>query len=107
MRASRLRLNVGGDAGGVVVGGVEDARVLHQVDADDQVGAAAEHAAGVAQERAGLVRLEIADGRSGKETGMRHSGDRRRQRERLREVGLDRQHLEARDDRGAAPRLPA
>ena len=39
------------DAGGVVIGGVEDAGVLHQVDADDQRRAAPEHAPGVAQER--------------------------------------------------------
>src|SRR5262249_16458777 len=49
-------------AGRVVVGGIENARVLHQVDPDDQRCAASQHAAGVAQESASFMRLEIADG---------------------------------------------
>ena len=50
----------------------------------------------MAQERRGVVRLEIADGRAGKEAGPRQTGDCRRQTERLGEIGRDRQHREAR-----------
>ena len=55
-----------------------------------------EHSAGVAQKRAGFVRLEIADGRPGKESGMHHPGRCGRQGEGLREVGFDRQDRKAR-----------
>jgi len=55
-----------------------------------------QHASGMAKERAGLVRLEIADGRSGEEADMRHSGGRRRQREWPREIRLDRQNCKLR-----------
>src|SRR5262245_66671699 len=72
-------------AGRIIVSGVEDLRVLHQVDPDDQGGAASQHAPGVAQESAGLMRLEIADGRPGKESGMGHLRCRSRQRERSEE----------------------
>ena len=56
----------------------------------------AEHAAGMAQERRGLVRLEIADGRAGKEADARQARDRARQPERLGEIGRDRQHRKPR-----------
>ena len=68
------------DALGVVVGGVENLRILHQIDADHEQRARAQHAAGMAQEFARLVRLEIADGRARKEADPRQRGDRRRQR---------------------------
>src|SRR5262249_8450771 len=46
----QIEIEPGGHAGGVVVGGVEDTRVLHQVDPDDQMGAWSQHATGVPQE---------------------------------------------------------
>src|SRR3954469_14160395 len=74
-----VEIEPGRDAGFVVVGGVEDAAVLYQVDPDDQGCAASQHTSGMAQERAGFVRLEISDGRSWEETDKRHGGDRGRQ----------------------------
>ena len=74
------------DALGVVIGVIENFRILHQIDADHEQRARAQHAAGVAQEFAGFVRLEIADGGAGKKTDPRQRGDRRRQRERLGEI---------------------
>src|SRR5262249_20661035 len=68
----QIEIELRGQAGGVIVSGVEDAGVLHQVDPDDQRCAASQHAPGVTQERGGFVRLEIADGRSGEESGMSH-----------------------------------
>src|SRR5215467_12174892 len=66
----QVEVELRGEAGLVVVGGVKDTRVLHQIDSDDQGGVTSQHAPGVAQERAGFLRLEIADGRSGKESGV-------------------------------------
>src|SRR5437588_4014147 len=67
------------DAGAIVIGGIEDFRVLHQVDADDEACTSSQHTSGLAQERAGFVRLQIADGRSREESGMRHVRDCSRQ----------------------------
>src|SRR5437660_1410507 len=47
------------EAGFVIVGGMKDARLLHQIDTDDQSCAASQHAPGMAQEFAGFLRLEI------------------------------------------------
>ena len=68
------------DALGIVVGVVENFGVLHQIDADHEQRALAQHAAGMAQEFARFVRLEIADGRSRKEADPRQRSDRGRQR---------------------------
>ena len=75
----QIEIELRGQAGCVIVSGIEDAGVFHQVDPDDQRGAASQHAPGVAQERGGFMRLEISDGRSGKESGMSHSRGRGRQ----------------------------
>jgi hypothetical protein len=80
------------DAGGVVIGGIEDGAVLRQVDAHDEDRSRAEGAAGIAQERARLVRLEIADGRAREEAGARQRRDLRRNVEGLAEIRVDRQH---------------
>src|ERR1700726_3522909 len=80
----------------VIVRGIEDARILHEIDADDQGRAISEHAPGMAQKRARFVRFEIADGRSWKETGMWQSLHLRGQRERESEVRFDRQHRDLR-----------
>src|SRR5215813_1509515 len=85
-----------GDTRGVVVGSVEDARVLDEVDTDDQRGLGAQHAAGMAKESAGVMRFEIADGRTGEEAGPRQLHDGLWQPERLREVGCDRHQSELR-----------
>ncbi len=73
----QIEIELRGDALRVVVGLLQDLRVLHQIDADDEDRAVAEDAAGVAQERRRLVRLEVADGRAREETGARQRLDRR------------------------------
>ena len=93
----QIEIELRGDALRVVVGLLQDLRVLHQIDADDEGRAAAEDAAGVAQERRRLVRLEIADGRAREESGARQLRDRGRQIERLAEIGGDRKHGDRRD----------
>src|SRR5581483_7967110 len=54
----------------VVIGGIQHVRTFFQIGTDDQHRAAAEDAPGLLQERARFVRLEIADGRTGKETDV-------------------------------------
>src|SRR5437868_5738299 len=51
-----------GDAGGIVIGRMQHAFVLDQVDPDDEPRGGSENARGAAQESVRLVRLEIADG---------------------------------------------
>ena len=72
------------------------ARVFHQIDPHNQGCAVSQHAPGVAQEGHGFLRLEIPDGRSGKEPGMRHRRRCGGQSERLGEIGLHRKHRKAR-----------
>src|ERR1700685_4339815 len=62
------------DTLGVIVGVVENFRILDQIDADDEYRLFAKHRAGMAEEFARLVRLEIADGRSRKEPDPRQRG---------------------------------
>src|SRR5262245_54815574 len=64
----QIEIEARGDALGVVVGGVEDRRILHQVDADDQGCAGTQHVGGVLHESGSVMRLKIADGRSRKES---------------------------------------
>src|SRR3546814_11072798 len=71
-----IEVEGGGDALGIIVGGMQDGRVLHQVDANQQaagskpVAAAALQQAGRCLEKTErLCRGEVADGRAGKETG--------------------------------------
>ena len=95
MRTSRLRLNFAGHAGRIVVGGVQQALVLLQIDAEDHQRAVAENGARAAQEGAGLVRLEIADASSpGKKPTFGMSLTSARQLERRGEVGRHRMHRE-------------
>src|SRR5436190_22848091 len=69
----QVEIELCSEAGLVIVSGVKDAHLLHQIDSNDQGSVSSQHPPGVAQECAGFVRLEIADGRSGKEPGMRHA----------------------------------
>ena len=62
----QIEIELGGDALGIVIGAIKNVGRLVQIDADDQHRPGAEDAAGVAQEGARLMRLEIADGRAGK-----------------------------------------
>src|SRR6185369_5661088 len=86
----QIEVELGRDAGGVVIGVVENLGRLHQIDTDDHNRAGAEDGAGVAEEFRRLVRLEIADGRSREETDTNRCGLRLgRQFEGKAEVGVD------------------
>src|SRR3954447_10668480 len=81
---------------GIVIGGVENARFLHKIDAEDEDGARPQHASGMAQERRRIMRLEIANGRAGKESRPSEAGNLWRKAERLGEIRGDRKHRKAR-----------
>src|SRR5450759_4966601 len=76
----QIEIELGGDALGVVIGGVENVRRLDQIGADDQRRARPKNMRGIAQELRRLKRLEIADG------GAREKSDAHRRR-----LGLRRQ----------------
>src|SRR5947209_5270149 len=46
----QIEIELRRDAGAIIVGGIEDFRILHQVNADDKACAASQHAPGLAQE---------------------------------------------------------
>ena len=70
MRSSRLRLNCGGHAFGVVIGGDQPLDRLDPVHADQQLRAGAEQVAELAQQVGRAARHEIADGRAGEEAEL-------------------------------------
>ena len=70
MRWSRLRLNCGGDAFGIVIGGDQPLDRLHPVHADQQLRAGAEQVAEMAQQVGRAARHEIADRRAGEEAEL-------------------------------------
>src|SRR5262245_65923760 len=78
--SEEIEIEFRGQSGRVVVGSMKGARVLHQIDPDDQRGAGPEHAPGMAQEGDGFLRLEIANSGSREEPGMPQSRHGRRQR---------------------------
>src|SRR6185437_9347294 len=67
----QVEIEFGGDAGLVAIGGIENFRRLDQIGADNQRRALAQDAAGIAQKRASLMRLEIADGGARKKSNPR------------------------------------
>src|SRR5713226_5698370 len=71
-----------GDAGLIVVGLIQHALVLFEIDADHHLRALPQDVAGAAQETAGFMRLEISKRRSREEPGLRHGADGARQLER-------------------------
>src|SRR5664280_88516 len=60
----QIEIELGGDALGVVIGGVEHVHRFDEIGADDQRRARPKNMRGVAQKRRRLARLEIADGRA-------------------------------------------
>ena len=71
----------GGHPGSVVVGGLEDVRVLLQIDADQHLAAGPEDARVVGEKRDRGIGLEIADRRAGEKADPLSSGaGQRRQR---------------------------
>src|SRR5262249_56409337 len=62
--AQQVEIEGGGDAGRIVIGGLEHPLVLDEIDADDEVRALPKQAGGLAPGTGRLRRLEIADGRA-------------------------------------------
>src|ERR1700722_10163698 len=62
----QVEIETRGDAGGIVVGGVERPFVLFEIDTDQHLRTAPQNTAGAAQEAAGLTRFEIAERRAWK-----------------------------------------
>ena len=81
---------------GIIVGRLEDAAVLDEVDADDEDGPRAEKPPGEVQERPCGFGLEIADRRAREEARERMPGEAARQHEALREIRGDRNDAEVR-----------
>ncbi len=67
-----VEIEARGDTGGIVVGLIQHALVLFEVDADHHLRAFAQDLAGAAQERAGFVRFEISKRRSREKSDLRH-----------------------------------
>src|SRR4029079_7432695 len=85
-----VEIELRGDAGSIVIGVVKYALVLFEIDTDDHLRAFAQNLPRAAQERARLVRLEIAERRSRKEPDLGHPFDLGGQGERRGEVGGNR-----------------
>src|SRR5579883_2370165 len=80
----------GGDAGAVVVGGLNEVRILFQIDADYHVAAGAEQPAAIDEKGLGFLGLEIADRRAREEAEpLAGRAGERGQPERARIVGAD------------------
>src|SRR5436190_16699128 len=70
----QVEVEPGRNAAGIVIGRVEDTRVLHQVDPDEQDRAPAQDASAMAEEGTGFMRLEITNGGAGEKPGVRQVG---------------------------------
>jgi hypothetical protein len=82
-------VELGGDAGPVVVGGVEYGGVLGDVDADEQAAAGAYRGAHLREEANGRVGLEIAEAGAGEEGNLVGCGQVVGQAELVGEVDAD------------------
>src|SRR5580698_10303614 len=71
----QVEIEFGRDTFGVVVSAIENVRSLGEIDAHHEDRTSAQYGPGPAQKGRRLVRLEIADGRTGKETGARPGCD--------------------------------
>ena len=85
-----IEVELGGDAGRVVIGAGEHLHVLDAVHADQEVGADAERFLHGAQEIDGGAGDQVADRGAGEEAELHRVRDLGRQRDRLHEVRLDR-----------------
>ena len=94
----QVEVELGGEAGLVVVGARDQSGCLDQVDADQQAAVAAGARAQSRQQPQRRVALEVADGRAREEVDDARgpAAGRQRQREFRIEVGDDRHHLERR-----------
>src|SRR5215468_4843869 len=90
-----IEVELRGHALGVVIGGIENADVLDEIDADDEGRTSAQDAAGITQERNRNMRLEIADRRAREEPGPCQTHYRARQPEWQGNVGRHRQDPQA------------
>ena len=90
--AQQIEIELRGDAGGVVIGGVEDRRSFTRSTPMISCAPGPRMLRGMAQERAASCGSKLPMVEPGKEADLRHAGDRGRQRERLGEIGRDRKH---------------
>src|SRR5581483_7286462 len=70
-----IEIEARSDAGRVVIGIVERALILLEVDADHHASVLAENRAGSPEELAGLAGFEIAERRAGKKSNLGHRAD--------------------------------
>ena len=91
----QIQIEARSDASGIVVRGMQDVRVLDEVDTDDEMRAGAKDSRGVTQEILGLARLEISNRRARKEADARALLGRGRERERPSKIGGNGQDADA------------
>ncbi len=92
----QVEIERGGDTRGVVVGEHQLARVLLEVDADDQTASRRKHAPEYPQQSSRLHRREIADRGAGKKAGLMASRKIGRQSDRIGKIADDGPHVEGR-----------
>src|SRR5690606_13040695 len=92
--AQQIEIESGGDAGAVVVGGLQALAVLEQVDTDQQAAAIRQQAAQVAQEVQCLMRLEVADAGAREESQRTGSPEGLGQAQRAAEIGAGGVHFQ-------------
>src|SRR5262249_46784682 len=80
------------NTGVVVIGCGEYVRVFDQIDADRQQRTRPEYRGGLAQQRVGLVRFEVSDGRAWEKADARPITEIRRKHEWPGDIRLNRQH---------------
>src|SRR5262249_15635916 len=61
----QIEIEFGGDAGSIVIGDMQNARILDEISSDDQQCVAPKNVCRVTKQFGRLVRLEIADSRAG------------------------------------------
>src|ERR1019366_3172822 len=74
-----IEVEARGDARGIVIGVVQHALVLLEIDADHHPRAVPQNAAGAAQKGAGFMRLEISERGAREKSDLRHGADGLRQ----------------------------
>ena len=90
-----VEIEARGDAGSIVIGLIQHALVLFEIDADHHLRALPQNVAGAAQETTGFMRLEISKRRAWEKSDFRHGADGVGQCERGGKVRGDRIDAEA------------
>src|SRR5262249_55517170 len=88
----QIAIELGGDAGRIIVRLEQHLLVFDQINADDEYRARSENPSSLMQKCCRLMRLEITDSRPREKTGARQIRDLLRQCERTAEIGRNRKH---------------